>query len=380
MTNETILTNALIVTPETVLSGSLTLRDDLIHALDDRAGNTPAALDCRGDYLIPGLIEMHTDNLEKQLMPRPGVLWPSAMAALLMHDTQIIGSGITTVLDSICCGEMNEGKMRRKIFDLSVEAVRHGRELGLLRAEHLLHLRCEICDPLVLEHFEPLVDDPLLRLASLMDHTPGQRQFTSHQKYRQYYEHMGWSDEEYDKMVAELRETQERLAPAHRASIIGLCRERGISLASHDDTTVAHVDHAADEGVTISEFPCTSEAAAHCRERGLSIIMGAPNVVRGGSHSGNVSALDMAEADLLDILSSDYVPASLLHAAFILHGSLGKPLPEAVATITANPARALGLDDRGELTPGKRADIVRVRMVDGHPVVISVWKNGRELF
>lgn len=380
MTQDTILTNARIVAPGAVVSGSLALSGGRIAALDEGASRAPAAIDCAGDYLIPGLIEMHTDNLEKQLMPRPGVLWPSPMAALLMHDTQVIGSGITTVLDSICCGEMNEGKMRRKIFNLSVDAVRRGRELGLLRAEHLLHLRCEICDPLVLEHFEPLVDDPMLRLASLMDHTPGQRQFTSHEKYRQYYEHMGWSDEEYDEMVERLRDTQQRLAPAHRARIVELCAERNISVASHDDTTVEHVDHAAAEGLGISEFPCTREAAARCREKNLAIIMGAPNVVRGGSHSGNVSALEMAEEGLLDILSSDYVPASLLHAAFVLHQKLDSPLPEAVATVTANPARALGLTDRGELAPGKRADLVRVRLVDGHPVVLAVWKNGEKLY
>jgi len=380
MSTETIFTNAKIVTPEAVVDGSLNVADGRIAAVDASASTLPSALDCEGDYLIPGLIEMHTDNLEKQLMPRPGVLWPSAMAALMMHDVQVIGSGITTVLDSICCGEMNEGKMRRKIFGLSVEAVRRGRELHLLRADHLLHLRCEICDPLVLEHFEPLVDDPMLRLASLMDHTPGQRQFTSHEKYRQYYEHMGWSDEEYDVMVAQLQDAQRRLAPANRAKIIGLCSERGISIASHDDTTVEHVDSAAAEGVTISEFPCTRLAAERCREKGLSIIMGAPNVVRGGSHSGNVSALEMAGDDLLDILSSDYVPASLLHAAFILHQSLGASLSEAMATVTANPARALGLDDRGELAPGRRADLVRVRLIDGHPVVLGVWKKGEKVY
>jgi alpha-D-ribose 1-methylphosphonate 5-triphosphate diphosphatase len=379
MSSETILTNALVVTREDMFSGSVTLADGLIRAVDRGPSRAPGAVDLGGDVLIPGLIEPHTDNLERQLMPRPGVLWPSALAALMAHDTQVAGAGITTVLDSICCGELNEGKMRRTIFALSVEAVRHGRRTDVLRADHLLHLRCEICDPIVMEHFEPLADDPLLRLVSLMDHTPGQRQFTSHEKYREYYGHMNWSDEQFEAMVAELRAVQERVAPAQRARVVELCRRRGVPLASHDDTTEEHVDRAGDEGVAISEFPTTEAAARRCRERGLAIVMGAPNVVRGGSHSGNVSARDMAAAGLLDILSSDYVPASLLHAAFLLHGDLGLPLPGAVALVTDNPARALGLDDRGRIAPGLRADLVRVRMVEGHPVVHQVWKRGARI-
>jgi alpha-D-ribose 1-methylphosphonate 5-triphosphate diphosphatase len=149
-------------------------------------------------------------------------------------------------------------------------------------------------------------------------------------------------------------------------------------LASHDDTTVAHVEEGVVNGISISEFPTTFDAARAAREQGLGIIMGAPNVVRGGSHSGNVSAAALAQSDLLDVLSSDYVPASLLHAAFLLCEE-GFSLPNAVATVSRNPALMVGLVDRGEIAPELRADFIRVRMMSGIPMVLCAWKAGRRI-
>ena len=168
-------------------------------------------------------------------------------------------------------------------------------------------------------------------------------------------------------------------AEPNRTTILNLCRERGLPLASHDDTTVEHVEETARLGMSIAEFPTTREAASKARELGLATVLGAPNVVRGESHSGNVSALDLAADDLVDILSSDYMPASLLQAPFIMAQRLDMPLHKALATVTANPGRALGLSDRGELLPGKRADLLRVRMVDDVPVVVAVWREGRQV-
>ena len=133
------------------------------------------------------------------------------------------------------------------------------------------------------------------------------------------------------------------------------------------------------DGIRIAEFPTTHEAARAARQHGMSVIMGAPNVVCGGSHSGNVSALDLAAEDLLDGLSSDYAPKSLLHGAFILHDRIGLPLPKAVATVTAHIAAGVGLPDRGELAPGKRADLIRVRWIGDIPVVRSVWREGPQV-
>ena len=165
----------------------------------------------------------------------------------------------------------------------------------------------------------------------------------------------------------------------HREAITRRCQERGLTLVSHDDATVAHVEEAAKIGTAIAEFPTTLEAAHAARAYGLAILAGAPNLVCGRSHSGNVAAADLARHDRLDILSSDYVPASLLHAAVLLHTQLGWPLPAAIATVTATPAERVGLDDRGDIAPGRRADLVRVRLVDGLPVVRAVWRLGERV-
>jgi alpha-D-ribose 1-methylphosphonate 5-triphosphate diphosphatase len=214
-------------------------------------------------------------------------------------------------------------------------------------------------------------------LVSLMDHTPGQRQFTDTDKYRKYYK-KGWSDEEFAEISRRLRDTQQACAGDNRRAIVGLCRERGLPMASHDDTLPEHVAQAVAEGIAISEFPTTLEAARLAREAAIRIVMGGPNLVRGGSHSGNVSALKLAEAGLLDIISSDYVPGSLVAGAFALHRKPGLPLPEAVARISANPAEAVGLNDRGRIACGLRADLVRVREIEGVPAVLRTWSAGSD--
>jgi alpha-D-ribose 1-methylphosphonate 5-triphosphate diphosphatase len=312
-------------------------------------------------------------------MPRPGVLWPSSVAALLAHDAQIIAAGITTVLDAIAVGEYAENSHRRTMLPKMVEGVHEGRAAGLFRADHLMHMRCEIADRAVVEMFESVADNPLIRLVSLMDHTPGQRQFQDIEQYRRYTRGRGWSDADFEADLARRREWQAVYAEPSRRTILELARNRDIPIASHDDTTAAHIEEAVADGITIAEFPTTMAAATGAKAARMRTIAGAPNVVRGGSHSGNVSAAELAAAGVLDALSSDYMPASLLHAAFMLHGGTGMALPQAIATISANPAQMIGLDDRGEIAPGRRGDLLRVRLHAGTPVVRRVWREGRRV-
>ena len=370
-------TNALMATPCGVVHGSLAAEDGLITDIGSNTA-TPA-VDFDGDYLLPGLVEIHTDNIEKHFMPRSGVRWPTSLTAIMAHDTHMAGAGVTTVLDAVSAGEFSAKRMRREIFAATLEALEQARANDLLRAEHLLHIRCELADRAVVEMFTSVLDHELLRLVSIMDHTPGQRQWSDLEKYRSFHADKKWSDEELLAEIERLRSIQASHAAPNRETILRLCRERELPMASHDDTTVEHVEETARLGMRIAEFPTTREAAARARELGLANVLGAPNVVRGQSHSGNVSALDLAGEGLVDILSSDYMPASLLQAPFVLSETLGIPLHEALATVTANPARALGLHDRGELAPGKRADLLRVRMVDGVPVVVAVWREGRQV-
>jgi len=378
MTRETVFSNARIVLGDRVMHGTVQVRDGRIAALATGGTMLPGAIDLEGDFLLPGLVELHTDNLEKHFSPRPGVQWPSQPAAH-SHDAQIASAGITTTLDAIAIGDLHARPERAERLAEAVRAIERGVEDGTLRAEHHLHLRCEICCADVIEMLDGFAAHPLVKLVSLMDHTPGQRQFVNIDKFRTYYMgRYGYSAAEMDDFIERRTADQRRYGEAHRAAIVGICRERGHTIASHDDATRAHVEEAAASGAVISEFPTTIEAAAASHEHGLAVLMGAPNLVLGGSHSGNVSAMRLASEGLLDILSSDYVPSSLLQGVFLLHRE-GMNLPDAVAKASRNPARMVGLDDRGEIAEGKRADLLRVRETPHGPIVRTVWREGQRI-
>jgi len=370
--------NARIVLGDEVIAGSLAVRGGLISAVD--SGPAQSGEDFEGDYLIPGLVELHTDHLESHYRPRPGVFW-DPLAALHAHDVQIIGSGITTVFDAVRVGSDPDLPDMGEHVEKLTGAITTGRDGGWLRAEHFVHLRCELPAHDVIAQFEAHAANAHTRLASVMDHTPGQRQFRSLEDYKRFYkDKIGRSQAEMDAYLAARQAEHDRHSAPNRAHIVRRAHELGLPLASHDDTTLLHVEEGVADGVAISEFPTTLEAASAAHDAGLAILMGAPNVVRGRSHSGNISATDLVRAGLLDILSSDYVPFALLQAAFALPQRVdGLNLPEALATVTRNPAQAAGLDDRGEIAVGKRADLVRVRLVGGLPVIRSVWRQGERV-
>ena len=378
---ERILSNARVVTAEREFLGTLVLRDGLIAAVEEGRSQLPRAEDLGGDYLLPGLVELHTDNLEKHMSPRPGVDWPSA-SAVQTHDAQIVAAGITTVFDALAIGDINPRGKRMQQLPAMLEAIAAAEGAGHTRAEHRLHLRCELCHPDVLAVYRDLVEHPLVQLVSVMDHSPGQRQFAQEAKYREYY--MGkyhLSVAEMDAFIAEQLAHSRQYSDLHRRAIVADCQARGLALASHDDATLAHVQESAGFGMAIAEFPTTLEAARASHEQGLRVLMGAPNIVRGGSHSGNIAAAELARHGVLDILSSDYYPASLLQAAWLLAGQDNDyDLPRAIATVSQVPARAAGLDDRGEIRVGLRADLVQARVHNGQTLVRQVWRQANRVF
>jgi alpha-D-ribose 1-methylphosphonate 5-triphosphate diphosphatase len=376
---ELLLTNARLVLAHEIVQGHVLVRDGRIAEIGQGATSCPGALDLGGDWLLPGLVEMHTDNLERHVMPRPKVSFPM-QAAVQAHDAEVAAAGITTVLDAIGVGDPYGDGFRSRDQSALLEVLDRLEAADALRADHHVHVRSELPAPNARELFEPFMAHPRLRLVSLMDHTPGQRQWTDIAHARTYYTgKKGWSDAKFEEEVRLAPARQAAHAEPHRRWFADFARTRGVALATHDDTTVAHVDEAHALGAAMSEFPTTLAAARHARALGLATIAGAPNVVRGGSHSGNVSALELARAGVLDALSSDYVPASLLLAAWILRRDAGFSLPEAVAVVSRNPARACGFADRGDIALGLRGDLVRVREVDGQPVVREVFARGRRV-
>ena len=378
MPHETVLTNARIVTAETVIHGHLVLHGELIAEIGEGPARTGQDMD--GDTLIPGLVELHTDHIEGHFMPRPKVLW-NKMAAIQAPDTQIAGSGITTVFDALRVGTDENATLTADEMAEMGEMIGKAVNEERLRADHCIHLRCEVSAADVLTGFAGLAGNPLLKLVSLMDHAPGQRQFADLGAYRTYYQKkLGLSDAAFESFSSKRLAQSTEFSDRHRRDIAEICRERGIALASHDDATIAHVDEALALGMSIAEFPTTLEAASASRAAGLHVLMGAPNIVRGGSHSGNVSAIDLLRLGLLDILSSDYVPFSMLQAAFHLVDIGAADLPEAIRLVTLNPAEAVGLTDRGAIAVGRRADLVRVRSHPGEPPVVrSVWRQGNRV-
>jgi alpha-D-ribose 1-methylphosphonate 5-triphosphate diphosphatase len=378
--NELVLTGARVVLGHEVLPrATVCVVDGRITAIDQSTSTVPGAIDLDGDFLLPGLVEVHTDNLERHVTPRPKVTFP-IQAAMQSHDAEVAAAGITTVLDAIGVGDPYGEGFRARDQSALLAVLDHLQAAGVLRAEHLIHVRCELPAANARELFEPFAHHPRLRLISLMDHTPGQRQWTEIAHARTYYTgKKGWSDARFDEEVRIAPQRQAEFAAPNRAWFAGFARDHGVALATHDDTTVAHVDEALALGASMSEFPTTLAAAAHARALGLATVAGAPNVVRGGSHSGNVAALDLARAGLLDALSSDYVPASLLQAAWRLVQDAGFTLAAAVSVVSRQPALACGLPDRGEIAPGLRGDLVRVREVAGWPVVREVWTAGRRV-
>jgi len=373
-----ILTNARIVTHDEVFVGSIEVQSGRIESIGEGRSTRSDAIDLEGDWLIPGLVEIHTDNLEKHLVPRPGVLW-NGESAFRIHDAQLACAGITTAFDGVVIGDIEANTLRGRFLEISLSAIQALANSPLTRCEHLLHLRCELANYDVWDHYLALVDNPRVQLISLMDHTPGQRQWRDLGKYREYTERQGrLSDEAFEALMAERISAQAEHADRQRLRLVTDVRERGLPLASHDDTSAEHVCQAHSEGIAISEFPTTIEAAQTARQLGLKTVMGAPNVVNGGSHSGNVAAMALAKLGLLDALSSDYVPASLLDAAFLLHDETELSLPEAIRTVTATPAAMVGLVDRGQIALGLRADLVwvhRPSRAEG-ACVRAAWRAG----
>lgn len=379
--HETILGNAGIILADRVIErGWVAIADGRIAEFGE--GDAPAgSIDAAGDLIMPGLIELHTDHLEAHYVPRPKVFW-DPIAAVVSYDGQLATSGITTVLDSLRVWREDGAEEVDGRAGVLAKAITAAREENLLRADHFLHLRCEIPMPSVVEEAMELIDRPDIRLMSLMDHTPGQRQFRDEGKLRDYYrgKNGGKTDAELDVLFERRFEYQKTYAATNMRQIVALAHQYEIPLASHDDTTEENVIDAVRDRVAVAEFPTTMEAARGLHRAGIGILMGAPNVVRGGSHSGNIAAVDLAREGLLDILSSDYIPSSLLMAALQLPRHVPAiDLASAVRTVTKAPAEAVGLSDRGEIAVGKRADLIRVHVARDVPVVRSVWREGQRV-
>ncbi|TKW67640.1 MAG: alpha-D-ribose 1-methylphosphonate 5-triphosphate diphosphatase [Paracoccus denitrificans] len=374
---ETVLAHATLILQDRLMKGHVVIRDGILSEIGE--GSVPAsAQNCEGDFVAPGLIELHTDNLERHIQPRPGVNWPHA-AAIYAHDAELAGCGITSVFDAMRVGSIPNRKDYAPYARQLATELMAQRDKMALRISHFLHLRAEICSETLLDEIAEFGEGDRVGLVSVMDHTPGQRQFRDTSALETYLRgKVQMSDREISSYFAELMDISARNRSAHETGIVAFAERVGAVLASHDDSTEAEVARSARHGIRLAEFPTTRAAAEACHRNGIKTIMGAPNLIRGGSHSGNVSAQELARAGLLDIVSSDYVPSALLSAAAML-ADTWDDWPRAMACVTATPARAAGLGDRGAIQPGLRADLIRFRLVGNTPALRETWVEGKRV-
>jgi alpha-D-ribose 1-methylphosphonate 5-triphosphate diphosphatase len=378
MTHETILTNATLVLRDEMILGTIVMHGMVIADIQAGAAHSSAAIDLKGDTVIPGVVDLHTDNLERQVQPRSLARWPSR-SAMVAHDAQCAAAGVTTVLDALCLGDLGFDKERIRTFRDGVIDLDALTEAGLLKADHFLHLRCEVPALDTLELLDPVADHPLVRMISLMDHSPGVGQYADMDFYRKLRRQGGLDEETVERRIQEMQAQRARWRDPNRRALLDRVRGTTIALASHDDRTEQEIVENVADGIRISEFPVTMEAAVAAKRAGMQVIAGAPNIVRGGSHSGNVAAADLVRAGAVDAFASDYVPPSLVEAAFQCAREEAISLPEAVAMISDHPARMSGLPDRGRLETGMRADVVRVHLHGTLPIVRQVWRAGERV-
>jgi alpha-D-ribose 1-methylphosphonate 5-triphosphate diphosphatase len=378
MTHETILTNALLVLRDETILGTIVMHGAVIADIQAGALRSSAAIDMRGDTLIPGVVDVHTDNLERQVQPRSLARWPSR-SAMVAHDAQCAAAGVTTVLDALCVGNLGFDKERIKTFQDGVIDLDALTLAGLLKADHFLHLRCEVPALDMLDLFEPVADHPLVRMISLMDHSPGVGQYADMDFYRKLRLQGGLDEATVERRIQEMQAQRARWRDPNRRALLDRVRGTTIALASHDDRTEEEIAENAVDGIRISEFPVTMQAATAAKRAGMQVIAGAPNIVRGGSHSGNVAAADLVRAGAVDAFASDYVPPALVEAAFQCAREEAIALPDAIAMISDHPAQMSGLPDRGRLETGLRADVVRVHLHGTLPIVRQVWRAGERV-
>jgi alpha-D-ribose 1-methylphosphonate 5-triphosphate diphosphatase len=353
---------------------SLLIEDGFIAAINPASGGSAACVDLAGQILLPGIIDLHCDALEHEVEPRPNVHFPLEFACA-QADQRNAGAGVTTVYHAIAFANEELGVRNNAFAAQVVAGVNNWRPYGLV--DNRVHCRYEMTDTSAPEVLLPLIESSAMHLFSVMDHSPGQGQYKELASFRRFL------SRKYHRTEAELDAlVQSKVEGANGAlerarALVRAAGRRGMATASHDDDSPAKVASMRSLGIGISEFPINMEAARAARASGMVTVFGAPNILRGKSQSGAMRALDAVRAGLADCLCADYHPATLLAAVFQLPALAGISLPDASRLVSANPARAAGLEDRGEIAVGKRADLVSVARINGLPRAVRVYSAGR---
>lgn len=375
--------------PGGVLHADVTVVDGVITAIDEAEEGADAAatttssitredttriIDASGAWVLPGLIDIHCDAIEKEVEPRPSTLFPLDMA-FLQFERKLAAHGITTMLHSLSLGVGLSLRGEHLVTEMVELISSLSQERAMIR--HGVHLRYEVSHLTGFELAQRFISEGHIDLMSLMDHAPGQGQYHRPGAFERYVmKNQGVGLEEVAAIVRELADRRDRVDWGQLISLTTAARGYGIAVASHDDDNSASVERSLQFGASVSEFPLSLDTAAYATRKGMSVCVGAPNIVRGGSHDGNLNAINAVKQGAAGILCSDYHPASLLQAVFIMEAE-GVPLEKAVAMATLNPAVILGRADKvGSIAIGKLADMIVVRKIRGNPLVQTTIVNG----
>ncbi|MEA5014718.1 MAG: phosphonate metabolism protein PhnM [Candidatus Limiplasma sp.] len=375
--------NGKIVMPDGMVEGkTLLLNEERILGLSEAPGKARRIIDAQGRYVLPGFIDLHSDKVEQFIQPRPTAQMDFELA-LKECERELLHQGITTMYHSLSLYQdefFGKAPLRTRQNVQRFADMVAGLHLRSHLIHHRFHLRIEIDNLEAYDIAKAMIADKKVHLLSFMDHTPGQGQYRSLEIYEKTISNY------HGKEITELgmegviayHKEKPTLSLRQLRELTALAHENGIPVASHDDDTAEKLRLNKAIGVDISEFPIWIDTAKEARREGLYTVVGAPNILLGGSHSGNMSAAEAVREDCADILCSDYYPPAILHSIFLMHRQHGIPLWEMVNRATLNPAKAMGIDgDYGSLQPGKKADLLIVNLLDGYPVITHVLVDGK---
>ncbi|MFZ3044368.1 MAG: alpha-D-ribose 1-methylphosphonate 5-triphosphate diphosphatase [Desulfatirhabdiaceae bacterium] len=380
MQDSFVITNARVVTPEGVRDGlAVQVEQGRIVRMEKGFSGGIRNIDADGNYLLPGLVDIHSDAIEKGIEPRPNTFFPVDIAVFEL-DKQIAACGISTMYHSLSFAELEVGLRSNRTAAGIIRKI--NRFSHKLKVNTRIHARFEITDHGAVPFLDELIRDGQISLFSLMDHSPGQGQFRNILSFKNYYGPVyAKTDAEMDDIIERKLAAKKSVAPRDIGHLIGVCRDHGIPVASHDDDSRERINWLKNMAIGMTEFPVNTDALHAARENGIQICLGSPNVVRGLSQSGNLNARDAICSGYGDILCSDYAPMTLLHAAFTLERLGILPLHEAINMVSLNPACAVGIENHtGCLAAGKDADMTLVNHADGFPRVLKTFVAGREVF
>jgi alpha-D-ribose 1-methylphosphonate 5-triphosphate diphosphatase len=374
--------NGRIITPKQVVEDKVLLIDrDIIAGFSDNTEGAEKVVDAHGRYIMPGIIDIHSDKIEHYIQPRP-TSQVDFEFALKICERDLLGAGITTMYHSISLFHdeiFGKSTLRTKDNVQKIAALISNIHLRNHLIHHRFHLRIEIDNLEAFDIASDMINQGKIHMISFMDHTPGQGQYNDLAVYQDTISK--YNGKEIETLgfegVLEYHKNKNTLSFEQLKKLSKLAHDNGIAVASHDDDSDKKLELNYKIGVDISEFPISMEVAKSAKAFGFYTLVGAANILRNGSHSGNLSAAQAVLEDCADIICSDYYPAAILHSIFLMHMSYGVPLPQMVNRATLNPAKAVKIDrEHGSIESGKKADLLIVDILDGYPVITHAFVDG----